>query len=203
MTEQFSLPLGAPKQSPRVVVFDLETLRGADEVGGWSNVQRMGMACGVCYDTSDGQYHVYEEKDVPSLVNHLRRADLIVGFNHVRFDYKVLSGYSDTNLIALPNLDMLLEIENVLGFRLKLDSLAKATLGETKSADGLQSLRWVKEGRLDLVREYCKKDVEVTKKLFEYGVREGHVVFEKSGLPTQIPVHWNIEKLTQAKLRSR
>jgi len=203
MPEQFSL-LFEPKKVSRVVVFDLETLRSAGEVGGWENIHRMGMACGVCYDSLDQEFHVYDEKDVPLLIEHLQRADLIVGFNHIRFDYRVLSGYTRFNYSALPNFDILQDVERILGFRLKLDSLAKSTLGETKSADGLQSLRWVKEGRLDLVREYCKKDVDVTKKLFESGAQKNFVTYEHNGLPTKIPVQWKIDDLIRARqTRSR
>jgi exonuclease I len=72
----------------------LKPWRGADEVGGWSNIKKMGMAVGVCYETSTKKYHVFEEHQVADLINLLRSADLIVGFNHVRFDYEVLRGYN-------------------------------------------------------------------------------------------------------------
>ncbi len=173
MADQLSLLAPGKPKDPNLVYFDLETARSADEVGGWANVKGMGMACGVCFDTWDGQFHVYDEKDVPRLIGHLKRADLIVGFNHLRFDYEVLSAYSSVDLRRLPNFDILEDITRILSHRLKLDSLVKATLGTQKSADGFQSLRWVKEGRMDLVREYCKKDVEVTRDLFLFGPGRG------------------------------
>lgn len=195
MADQLSL-LAQPKpKGPNVVYFDLETARSADEVGGWNNIRGMGMACGVCFDTGDGQYHVYDEKDVPALVDHLKRADLIVGFNHIRFDYEVLAAYTQAPLRDLANFDILDDITRILGHRLKLDSLVKATLGTAKTADGMQSLRWVKEGRLDLVREYCKKDVEVTRDLFLHGALNGEVFFERAGERVRIPVDWDLQKL--------
>jgi DEAD/DEAH box helicase domain-containing protein len=199
MPDQLSL-LSQPKpRDPNVVYFDLETARSADEVGGWSNIRGMGMACGVCFDTHDGQHHVYDEKDVGRLIEHLKRADLIVGFNHVRFDYEVLAAYTPVHLRELPNFDILDDVTRILGHRLKLDSLVKATLGTAKSADGLQSLRWVKEGRMDLVREYCKMDVEVTKNLFLHGERHGEIFFEKMGDRIRIPVDWDILKLARRR----
>ena len=197
MPEQTVLPLEPMKAAkPRVVSFDLETMRSADEVGGWSNIHKMGMACGVCYDSVDGQYHVYEEKDVADLIRHLQRADLVVGFNHVRFDYTVLRGYSSFDFNKLPNFDILLDVTERLGHRLKLDSLVTATLEAKKSADGLQSLKWVKEGRLDLVIDYCKKDVEVTKDLFEYGLREGKVLYySRSADKVVLDVDWDLKNL--------
>ena len=201
MTDQLSFP-GLAQTAPRVVFFDLETLRSAGEVGGWDAIDRMGMACGVTYDTLEGKYDTFKEEDAPALVNQLRRADLVIGFNQIRFDYRVLSAYTAVDLSRIPSFDILVDITRILGHRLKLDSLATATLGEGKTADGMQSLRWVREGRIDLVCEYCRKDVEVTKKLFEYGSREGRVFFEKAGANVAIPVDWNVERLvTQARSR--
>lgn len=198
MPEQMNFSDLAPKTKPRVVVFDLETLRSADEVGGWSQLGKMGMACGVCYDSVDDAYSTYDETQVSELIAHLKRADLVVGYNHIRFDYAVLGAYSNEPLTRLANFDILVDVEKRLGHRLKLDSLVKATLHEAKSADGMQSLRWVKEGRLDLVRAYCKKDVEVTWKLFDYGVREGQVFYDNYGSAVTMPVEWSVPKLIES-----
>ncbi|MFH1262242.1 MAG: DEAD/DEAH box helicase [Pseudomonadota bacterium] len=199
MVEQLSLLTPRKVDGPNVVYFDLETLRGADEVGGWSNIRGMGMACGVCFDSRDGQFHVYDEIEVEGLIAHLKRADLVVGFNHVRFDYEVLAGYSKADLRSLPNFDILEEVTRILGHRLKLDSIVRSTLGQAKSADGMQSLRWVKEGKFDLVREYCKKDVEVTRDLFLHGSKTGELFFERTGERVRIPVDWNVEKLIRSR----
>jgi len=180
---------GKPKK--RVLVFDLETKRSADEVGGWNNIKSMGMACGVVHDSIENQYFTYDEVQAKDLAEHLNRGDLVVGFNHIGFDYTVLSAYSDILFKNLNNFDILQDVSNKLGHRLKLDSLVTATLGDKKSADGMQSLRWVKEGKMDLVREYCKKDVEVTKRLFDYGVKEGRVYyFDRDGEKIMLNVSW-------------
>ena len=172
----------------RLLVFDLETKRSADEVGGWSNVMDMGMSVGVIWDSTDKSHHVYLEHQVPALIAHLRRGDLIVGFNHVEFDLRVLAGHQPTqesrhqlylDLRGLNHLDILTELKKSLGHRLKLESVAKPTLGVGKSADGLQALQWYKEGRLDLIIEYCKQDVEVTHRVFEYAQQhEGKLLYE-------------------------
>src|SRR5262245_28774125 len=141
----------APKV--RILTFDLETKRSAEEVGGWNNIKNMGMACGVVYDSIEEKSSVYDEPQAKDLVTHLQKGDLIVGFNHIGFDYTVLSAYTEVRLNALPSFDMLQDVSRLLGHRLKLNSLVTATLGDTKSADGTQSLKWVKEGKMDLVRE--------------------------------------------------
>lgn len=198
MAEQLSLLGGVSpsvRRAPRVVYFDLETLRSADEVGGWGNIARMGVASAVCYDDQDGKYHHYDEKDVPALIEKLKSADLVVGFNVIRFDYTVLRGYSEFNFAAIKTFDMLDDVTRLLGHRLKLDSLVQATLGAGKSGDGMQSLRWVKEGRFDLIREYCQKDVELTRDLFVYGGREGQVFYDNRGQKAQVKVDWNVRRI--------
>ncbi|HSM51056.1 MAG TPA: DEAD/DEAH box helicase, partial [Thermoanaerobaculia bacterium] len=126
------------------------------------------------------------------LVAALRGADLVVGFNIRRFDYRVLSGYTgEEHGRTLPTLDLLDDVHAALGFRLGLDHLARETLGAEKSADGLQSLQWVREGRLDLVEAYCRHDVEILRDLYLFGRREGYLRYrDRAGRLLRLPVSW-------------
>ena len=81
-----------------IVYFDLETQRSADEVGGWDNISQMGMSIGVTYNTGRGEYTIYSEPKVNDLIRELQRADLVVGFNNLRFDYEVLHGYTPRSI---------------------------------------------------------------------------------------------------------
>jgi len=183
----------------RTLFFDLETKYSAEDVGGWSNVMDMGMSVGVIWDTSDSAHHVYLEHQVGALVDHLKAGDLIVGFNHVEFDLRVVAGSRPTpearnqlylELRALNHFDMLTEIKKVVGHRVRLDSLARPTLQVGKSADGLQALAWYKEGRIDLIIEYCKQDVEVTRQLYEYALEHHELVMDsRAGLRT-VALDW-------------
>ena len=161
-----------------IVYFDLETQKSAREVGGWSHIDRMKLAIAVTFSTADQQYATFQESDVagPNKSTNVE-ADLIVGFNLKGFDYVVLRPYTSVNLSQLPTFDMLEHVRGTLGFRLSLDALARETLREPKSADGLQSLRWWKAGKVDLVAEYCRKDVEITKRLHEYACQNGYLLF--------------------------
>lgn len=175
------------------VLFDLETLRSAADVGGWGNAHRMGVAVGVACFLEEGRLETYREEAVGELDAALRRADLVVGFNIKRFDYKVLSGYTGVDYARLlPTLDLLEDIRRSLGFRLGLGHLAEETLGEGKSADGLQSLRWVSEGRFDLVEDYCRRDVEVLRDLYLHGRREGFLYYRdrKRRARLKVRVDW-------------
>ena len=174
------------------ILFDLETQLSAADVGGWQNAHRMLVAMGVVCHLEEGRLESFGEAEVGALIHRLEAADLVVGFNIARFDYKVLSGYTGVDYRRrLATLDLLEEIHKQLGFRLSLDHLATATLGVSKSADGLQSLEWVKQGRLDLVEEYCRRDVEILRDLYLYGRRMGHVLYvDRDDRKVKLPVSW-------------
>jgi DEAD/DEAH box helicase domain-containing protein len=161
----------------RFGVFDLETIRSAEEVGGWANTHQMGISVAVVYDSEINDFVSYLEPEIDKLVSHLTSFDLIVGFNNKRFDNRVLSAYTNINLALLPALDLLEEVHNYLGYRLSLNRLAEQTLGTKKTADGLQALAWYKEGRFDLIRHYCKKDVEITRDILFYALEQGFLLF--------------------------
>ena len=158
-----------------IVYIDLETKYSADEVGGWNNIEDMGMSVGILWDNSDAQFHIYLENQIQELIEQCKQAELVVGFNHIGFDFRVVAGvrHANTNerrrlytqLVELNNLDMLIELKKILGHRLKLDTIARPTLGVGKSAEGLQAIQWYKEGKLDMIINYCKNDVAVTRDL--------------------------------------
>ena len=174
-----------------IVYFDLETQKSAEEVGGWGNISKMGMSVGVTYSTAAGEYKIYGEKQVNDLITDLQRADLVVGFNNLRFDYEVLHGYTAFDLTQLPTLDMLVILNDTLGHRLSLDSIATATFNVEKTAEGLQAIRWFKDGKLAEIAEYCCYDVKITKLVHEYGVQHRQLHYEnRFGKKLTVPVKW-------------
>ena len=176
---------------PNIVYFDLETQRSAADVGGWDRKRDMKMSVGVTFSTSDSHYKIYDEAHVNDLVKQLMRADLVVGFNIINFDYEVLASYSPLDLRAVPTLDLMADLETKLGHRVSLDAVAKATLNAPKIADGLQALRWWKEGKLMQIAEYCCFDVKITKEVHEYGQRHGEVSFtDRLGQKHTVKVKW-------------
>jgi DEAD/DEAH box helicase domain-containing protein len=174
-----------------IVYFDLETQKSADEVGGWDKVRDMRMSVGVTYSTARGSYRVYGEQDVDELLRELQRADLIVGFNNLGFDYEVLHGYTILDLRQLPTLDMLAEVRKTLPHRLSLDSIAHATMGVEKTSEGMQALRWFKEGKLMNIAEYCCYDVKITRLVHEYGASHRQLFYtNKFGAKLSVQVCW-------------
>ena len=161
-----------------IVYFDLETQRTANEVGGWDNKSAMGISLGVTFSTSTGSYEIFPENRVSELIDRLNRADLVVGYNNRRFDYEVLMGYTILDLPHhLPTLDLLEVVEKAAGFKLSLDSVAQATLGIGKSGDGLDAIRWWREGKIMEIAEYCCFDVKVTKMVHEYALNHGELQY--------------------------
>lgn len=178
-------------KTKNVVYFDLETQKSAQEVGGWDHVRDLRMSVGVTFNTRRGEYKIYAESHVNELIQELQRADLVVGFNHVRFDYEVLHGYTVLDLTQIPSLDILLELQKQIKHRLSLDAVATATLGTEKTADGLQAIRWFREGRLLEIAEYCCFDVKITRLLHEFGVAKKRLFyFDRFGKKTEVPVAW-------------
>jgi len=175
----------------RYGVLDIETRRSAAQVGGWHKAERMGVSCAVLYDSKSDDFLVFYQEDIAGLVTHLKKLDLVIGFNIIKFDYKVLSGLSSFNFNDLPTLDLLMKIHERLGYRLSLNHLSGQTLGTKKSADGLMALEWWKQGRLDLITEYCTQDVMVTRDLYRFGRDQGFLLFKnKAGYQVRIPVNW-------------
>jgi DEAD/DEAH box helicase domain-containing protein len=174
-----------------IVYFDVETKRSFDEVGGRHNIRKLGLSAAVTYATAEGAYRHYTEETVTDLIAELQAADLVVGFNVLSFDYEVLRAYTDDPLDDLETVDMLDHIHKRLGFRVSLDNLASTTLHTSKSADGLQAVRWYKQGRMQEILEYCQQDVEVTRKLYEYGKQYKHVKFrDRSYREKTVAVSW-------------
>ncbi len=183
-------PLRSSVSTARVVFFDLETQKLADEVGGWRNISKMRLSLGVVYSEEEG-YLTFTEDNVSDLIHMLKGSDLVVGFNQMRFDYEVLSAYTDEDLRSAPNLDILLVVQAKLGHRLSLDHLAAATLGEKKSGSGLQAAAWFREGKMDLLEQYCRDDVRITRDLYRYGLEKGHLLYTPRGRGiAKIPVDW-------------
>jgi DEAD/DEAH box helicase domain-containing protein len=173
------------------VVFDLETQRSFAEVGGRSQFHRLGVSVGVAYRYDQDEFLVFREDKVGELITLLLEADLVVGFNIRGFDYEVLRAYTDEDLHRLPTFDIMYDLEERLGFRPKLDSVASATLGVGKSADGLQALEWWRLGEIDKIIDYCREDVRVTRDLFDFGKRNRWVQVERfGGKPRKVEVDW-------------
>ena len=173
----------------KIMVLDVETRYSADEVGGWNNADKMGVSIAVLFDSEN--YQSFTQDELPTMFELMKQADIIIGFNTLNFDYKVLQPFCSYDLWSLPSLDLLYEIKKRLNYRVSLDNLASSTFNTNKSANGLLALKWWKEGNINDIIKYCQKDVEITKQLFEFGKENNYVLFtNKAGQKVRIPVTW-------------
>ena len=175
-----------------IVYFDLETQRTANDAGGWDRKGNMRMSVGVTFSSAHGRYEVFTEARVNDLIERLRRADLVVGFNVINFDYHVLMGYTVLDLPSeLQTADLMVDMEKKLGHRLALDAIAQATLGIQKTAAGLDAIRWWREGRILEIAEYCCFDVKVTKLVHEHGCRHKELFFhDRFAQRQRVEIDW-------------
>jgi len=190
---------------PRIIFMDLETQKSAAEVGGWHKAHLMRISVAVTYDTMTNSFQTFFEQDIGALIELLKHAELIVGFNIKRFDYHVLSAYDTIDLASLPTFDILEDIKARLGFRLSLDHLAKETLGKKKLADGLQAIEWFQRGEMEKLQAYCKEDVAITRDLFKYGLENGHLIYrqKRDDRRVRVLVDWNLENIIHKTKRNR
>ena len=158
----------------RYIVFDIESMsKSGSNIRGKIDLQDQEITLVALYDSETGTYSSYIKEELPKLWPLIERADLLIGFNSDTFDIPLLNRYYPGDLSKIPSLDLLTEVYKTLGRRIRLDSLARATLGRGKKGDGLKAVLWWQEGRIDKVREYCLEDVRLTKELYDYALKNG------------------------------
>lgn len=175
------------------LVIDFETKKSFEEVGGKQNLRDLGISVAGVYSYRDDAFRAYEEHELPEFEEQLLHTEHLIGFNIINFDLPVLAPYlTRVSLDRIAVTDIFDDAVKFLGHRIGLAGLAKATLGASKSGDGLEALKWFKEGRIEEVKRYCLDDVRLTHDLYEYGKRHGHVLFESyfDKKIHSIPVSW-------------
>jgi hypothetical protein len=163
----------------KYLVIDLETKRSFDEVGGSHNKAKMGVSVVGAYHYDEDKYVAYREEHFSELTNVLKEAELVIGFNLHGFDYPVLASEIGDFVYNLPTLDLMMQAQKAIGQRVSLDSIAKATLGMGKSGSGLDALEYHRAGNWEKLERYCLEDVKLTKDIYEYAKKNGHVLFQK------------------------
>ena len=178
----------------REIVLDIETANTFQDVGGLHHDKLIMSVIGVYFYETD-EYRAYEVSELAELWPRLERADRLIGYNNVSFDFPVMNNYYSGNFLTFPTLDILAEIHKALGFRLKLDDVAAASVGHRKSGNGLQAVEWWKKGEKEKVKSYCLDDVRVTKEVYEYGLKYKALAYQDlSGNRKGIPVDFALRK---------
>lgn len=171
----------------RILTFDIETANWFGETGG-NEPADLAIAIVGVHDSETDAYTSYLEPELQKLWPIIERADMLVGYNSDHFDVPLLNKYYPGDLSRIKSLDLMVEIYNALGKRLRLDAIAEGTLGEGKSGDGSKSLQWWRAGEIDKVRKYCLKDVELTKRIFDYALKNNAVKYKELGTVREVNV---------------
>lgn len=173
------------------LVLDLETQNSFKEIGGKSNLNLLKISLVGVYNYSTNEYLSFLENELDSLKELLKSAELIIGYNLKGFDYPVLENYmKDINFSGIKTLDILEVIEKHLGYKIKLESVAQASLGLGKSGSGLDAIEYWKNNDIESLKKYCLQDVKVTKDVYEYGIQNKHIKFKGMWGEYPVPVEW-------------
>ena len=152
------------------IVFDIETSNIFQDV---SSRDPIALDMSVCciYDYETDKYSSYTKETLNELWPIFEKADLLIGFNSDHFDIPILNKYYSGDLTKIKSLDLLKEVRTSLGRRIKLDTIAEATLGKNKSGHGLEAVVWWRNGEKQKVIDYCIQDVRITKEVYEYALK--------------------------------
>ncbi len=161
------------------ITLDVETKNIFQEVG--NDTKKLGISYVGLHDSETNEYFGYFENDLGKMWPLLESADLLIGYNIKSFDYEVLAPYYRGDLKKFPTIDLLEVVKDVLGFRLKLDNLAKATLNKGKIGDGLDAVRYFREGKMEKLAEYCLEDVRITREIFDFAMSNGKLKYPDLG----------------------
>ncbi|MDE1975063.1 MAG: ribonuclease H-like domain-containing protein [Patescibacteria group bacterium] len=178
----------------RRITFDLETKNVFQDTGS-NDPASLDMSVVCIHDSADDSYRSFLEQDLGGLWPILEEADILISWNGDHFDIPILNKYYPGDLSKIKSVDLMKEMQAVLGRRLKLDTVANATLGSAKSGNGLDAIEWWKNGEVDKVIRYCIDDVRLTKELYEYAIDNGHLKYRDNGTIKELPLQtadWDV-----------
>ncbi len=157
----------------RKIVFDIESKNF------FSTIDDTHLSLVAIYDSETDAYSSFLEDELHKLWPILERADMLIGFNSEHFDIPLLNKYYPGDLSKIKSLDILKEIKESYGRRMKLDQIAEGTLGKKKSGHGLEAIKWWRDGEVDKVRNYCIDDVRLTKEIYDYAMANQKLIFKE------------------------
>ena len=188
------------------IVFDIETKNIFQDVGSNDPVDLDISLVGL-YDYETNAYSSFLQEDFEHLWTVLEKADTLITFNGDHFDIPLLNKYYKKagrgDLTKIRSLDLLKEIKNSYGRRMKLDQIAQGTFGIGKSGDGLEAVAWWRNGEIEKIRKYCLDDVKITKDVYEYALKNKKLLFKEGPFMKEIKLdtkHW--ELVSEVKTQS-
>ena len=184
----------------RKLFFDIETRNTFQEVGK-ADPAALDISVVCAYDSETESYTSYTQEDLHKLWPLIEQADVLVTFNGDHFDIPLLNKYYSGDLLKIKSLDLLKEMQKSAGRRMKLDQIAEGTLGTNKSGNGLDAIKWWRDGEIEKVKKYCLDDVRITKDLYEYALKNSKLIFKEGGNLNEVKLdtsNWEIPPVSSA-----
>jgi len=172
----------------RKITFDIETKNFFQDVGS-NDPADLDISVVCLHDSADDEYKSFLEQDFNKLWPILEQADMLITWNGDHFDIPLLNKYYPGDLKKIKSLDLMKEVQKVVGRRLKLDGVGEATLGRNKSGNGIEAVEWWRKGEIDKIVEYCIEDVRLTRDLYDYAVTNSHLKFKDFGTIKEIKLN--------------
>ena len=190
----------------RKIVFDIETKNIFQDVGS-RNPEDLDISVVGVYDYDTDKYHTFLQEDFDAMWDIIKKADVLITFNGEYFDIPLLNKYYKKaglgDIKNIRSLDIFKEIKQTSGRWLKLDNIAKGTFGINKSGDGLEAVKWWREGKIDEIKKYCLDDVKITKDVYDFIMKNKKVIFKEGPFTKEIKLdtkHW--EPVPEVKTQS-
>ena len=182
----------------RYVVFDIETQNTFEEIGK-NDPAFLDISVVSAYDSLSDAYTTVSIDELEHIWPVFEHADALIGYNSNHFDIPLLNKYYPGSLLHIQSIDLLESIRESFGRRVRLDSVAHATLNTRKNGNGLQAITWWKQGEIEKIKSYCQMDVEITKRLFEYALAHSKLYVQDGLKKCDVPIDttgWILETHT-------
>ena len=134
-------------------------------------------------------------------------ANRIVGFSINRYDVPVLQAYFGRlregvkpDLWQKERVDLLKEIEMATGSRISLSKVAEANLGAGKDMKGAEAPELYRAGKIAELKEYCLKDVRLTKEIYDLYRKQGFLMVPERGTGKLLKIVFTTMAIPSARL---
>ena len=182
----------------RILFFDIETKQlFRDIVPEWESLKsterkklypmmlkeiKMAIAGVLTFDNKEDfpKYDYYTELDIEQLKKKLGECDIIIGHNLLHFDYRVVEKYLTADFmkkLGVKTIDTFALLNKRTEEYIGLNDLGKLNLGITKTKNTLLIPKLWKEGRHSEVKEYLRRDLELTAGIFCYVLKFGQLIY--------------------------
>ena len=188
---------GPPKGGADIkrYAIDIESLKLADEVGGWINKHKMGTAvlCAIDLDT-EVEYVFSDDYMGANPLNKLYEflnGNIIIGYNIKCFDLRLIQ--EELMKGGIPMSDFKIGMVDISRKRISLGSMTTAMFDDAKMMDGADAPKeWKKGGKArDKVVEYCMDDVKKTIAVLRHGLATGYIFYyDSKGDKKRLDVDW-------------